>query len=69
MTIAMAIVGSSVVVGKIMAIIETRLNLTEQDRKFMDGIIASGEFVQNLIRRDKEPRTETTEKSPQSLLS
>jgi len=69
MTIAMAIVGSSVVVGKIMAIIETRLNLTEQDRKFMDGIIASGEFVQNLIRRDKEPRTEPTEKSPQSLLS
>jgi len=48
-----------------MAIVKTTLSLTEQDRKFMDGVIASGEFVssseyvRNLIRRDKERRIET----------
>ncbi len=47
-----------------MAIVKTTLSLTEQDRKFMDGVIASGEFVsrseyvRNLIRRDKERRIE-----------
>jgi len=47
-----------------MAIVKTTLSLTEQDRKFMDGVSASGEFVSskyvhNLIRRDKERRIET----------
>ncbi|VAX33193.1 hypothetical protein MNBD_NITROSPIRAE01-1539 [hydrothermal vent metagenome] len=48
-----------------MAVVKTTLSLTEQDRKFMDGVIASGEFVsnseyvRNLIRRDKEHRIET----------
>jgi antitoxin ParD1/3/4 len=48
-----------------MAIVKTTLSLTEQDRKFMAGVIASGEFVssseyvRNLIRRDKEHRIET----------
>ncbi len=47
-----------------MAIVKTTLSLTEQDRKFMDGVIASGEFVssseyvRNLIRKDKAQRIE-----------
>ena len=48
-----------------MAIVKTTLSLTEHDRKWMDGIIATGEYVsnseyiRNLIRRDKEQRIET----------
>lgn len=52
--------------GENMTIVKTTLSLTEQDRKFMDGVIANGEFVskseyvRNLIRRDKEQRIETS---------
>jgi len=48
-----------------MAIVKTTLSLTELDRRWMDGMIASGEYVsnseyiRNLIRRDKENRTES----------
>ncbi|MBL4852755.1 MAG: type II toxin-antitoxin system ParD family antitoxin [Robiginitomaculum sp.] len=48
-----------------MAIVKTTLSLTDLDRRWMDGMIASGEYVsnseyiRNLIRRDKESRTET----------
>lgn len=48
-----------------MAIIKTTLSLTDQDRRWMNEIIASGEYVsnseyvRNLIRRDKEQRTES----------
>jgi len=48
-----------------MAIVKTTLSLTDLDRKWMDEIIASGEYVsnseyiRNLIRRDKERRIET----------
>ena len=48
-----------------MTIIKTTLSLTNQDRQWMDGIIASGEYVSNseyirtLIRKDKEQRMET----------
>ena len=48
-----------------MAIIKTTLSLTDLDRKWMDGIIASGEYVSNseyvrsLIRRDRERRIES----------
>lgn len=48
-----------------MAIVKTTLSLTDHDRKWMDSIISSGEYVSNseyvrhLIRRDKEQRTET----------
>ena len=47
-----------------MPVVKTTLSLTDQDRKFMDGVIASGEFVsnseyvRNLIRKDKERRIE-----------
>lgn len=47
-----------------MAIIKTTLSLTEHDRQWMDGIIASGEYVsnseyiRNLIRKDKERQIE-----------
>ena len=50
-----------------MAVIKTTLSLTDHDRKWMDGIISSGEYVSNseyvrsLIRRDKERRIETPE--------
>ncbi len=48
-----------------MAIIKTTLSLTEHDRQWMDGVIASGEYVsnseyiRNLIRKDKERKIET----------
>lgn len=48
-----------------MTIIKTTLSLTNQDRQWMDGMIASGEYVSNseyirtLIRKDKEQRIET----------
>ncbi len=48
-----------------MAIVKTTLSLTDQDRQWMNEIIASGEYVsnseyvRNLIRRDKEQRTES----------
>jgi antitoxin ParD1/3/4 len=48
-----------------MSVVKTTLSLTEQDRKFMDAVIASGEYVssseyvRSLIRKDKEQRTET----------
>jgi antitoxin ParD1/3/4 len=48
-----------------MAIIKTTLSLTEHDRQWMDGVIASGEYVsnseyiRNLIRKDKERQIET----------
>lgn len=48
-----------------MAVVKTTLSLTDQDRNFMDGIIASGEFVsnseyvRNLIRNDREQRIES----------
>jgi len=47
-----------------MAIVKTTLSLTDLDRQWMDEIIARGEYVssseyvRNLIRRDKEHRTE-----------
>ncbi len=47
-----------------MAIVKTTLSLTDLDRKWMNEIISSGEYVssseyvRNLIRRDKEQRTE-----------
>lgn len=47
-----------------MAIVKTTLSLTDLDRQWMDEIIALGEYVssseyvRNLIRRDKEHRTE-----------
>ena len=47
-----------------MPVVKTTLSLTDQDRKFMDSVIASGEFVsnseyvRNLIRKDKEQRIE-----------
>ncbi|VAX08640.1 hypothetical protein MNBD_ALPHA03-1578 [hydrothermal vent metagenome] len=50
-----------------MAIVKTTLSLTDQDRKWMEGVILNGEFVSNseyvrsLIRRDKERRIETPE--------
>ncbi len=49
-----------------MAIVKTTLSLTDHGRQWMDGIIASGEYVSNseyiraLIRRDKERRIEST---------
>lgn len=48
-----------------MAIVKTTLSLTDHDRQWMNEIIASGEYVsnseyvRNLIRRDKEQRTES----------
>lgn len=48
-----------------MAIVKTTLSLTDQDRKWMAGVISSGEFVsnseyiRNLIRKDKEQRVES----------
>ncbi len=48
-----------------MAIVKTTLSLSELDREWMKDLVASGEFVsnseyvRNLIRRDKEQRTET----------
>lgn len=48
-----------------MAVVKTTVSLTDQDRQWMDGIIASGEYVSNseyirhLIRKDKEQRIET----------
>jgi len=48
-----------------MAVVKTTLSLTDHDRKWMDGIISSGEYVsiseyvRNLIRKDKEQRSET----------
>ena len=47
-----------------MAIVKTTLNLPDLDRQFMDGLVASGEFISsseyvcNLVRRDREQRTE-----------
>ena len=47
-----------------MTIVKTTLSLTNQDRQWIDGIIASGEYVSNseyirtLIRKDKEQRIE-----------
>ena len=47
-----------------MAIVKTTLSLTDLDRKWMDEIIARGEYVssseyvRSLIRRDKEYRNE-----------
>lgn len=46
-------------------IVKTTVSLTEHDRRWMDGVIASGEYVsnseyiRNLIRKDKEQRIET----------
>ncbi len=46
-----------------MAIVKTTLSLTDHDRRWMDNIILSGEYVsnseyvRNLIRRDKEQRS------------
>ena len=48
-----------------MAIVKTTLSLTDLDRKWMERLIASGEYVsnseyvRNLIRKDKEQRIET----------
>ena len=45
-----------------MAVVKTTLSLTDLDRKWMDTIIASGEYVSSseyvrtLIRKDKEQR-------------
>jgi len=50
-----------------MAVVKTTLSLTDQDRQFMDAVIASGEFVSNseyvrtLIRQDRAKRIETPE--------
>ncbi len=50
-----------------MGIIKTTLSLTELDRDWISKVIASGEYVSNseyvrdLIRKDKEKRTETPE--------
>jgi antitoxin ParD1/3/4 len=47
-----------------MAIVKTTLSLTDLDRQWMNGMIASGEYVsnseyvRNLIRKDKEQRSE-----------
>ena len=48
-----------------MTIVKTTFSLTNQDRQWIDGIIASGEYVSNseyirtLIRKDKEQRIGT----------
>lgn len=49
-----------------MTIVKTTLSLTDHDRQWMDGVIASGEYVskseyvRTLIRKDKEQRIEST---------
>lgn len=56
-----------------MSIVKTTLSLTDLDRKWMDGVIASGEYVsnseyiRNLIRRDKEKRTEAITETPAEI--
>jgi|GEM_PF-273599 len=48
-----------------LSVIKTTLSLTDYDRQWMDKMIASGEFVsnseyiRNLIRKDRELRTES----------
>ncbi len=47
-----------------MPIVKTTLSLTYQDRQWIDSIVSSGEYVssseyvRNLIRRDKEQRSQ-----------
>ncbi len=56
-----------------MAIVKTTLSLTDLDRRWMDGKIASGEYVsnseyiRNLIRKDKESRIETHIETPAEI--
>ncbi|MCY4426435.1 MAG: type II toxin-antitoxin system ParD family antitoxin [Halieaceae bacterium] len=47
-----------------MTIVKTTISLTDQDRRWMDGLVESGEYVsnseyvRNLIRQDRTQRRE-----------